>query len=298
MYKILRPMLAGKCEIDKLDYPIAVTPKIDGIRCIIQDGKALSRAFKLIPNKYIQSQLSILPNGLDGELIATIKPIQGKIISFQESTSAIMSEEGNPWFQYIVFDYVKDTPIIEYTNRIHELEQLILPDFCKILIPTIISNREELAKELDLYLKAGYEGIMIRNPKGEYKFGRSSTKEGLLLKLKPSEDSEAIILDMVTEYENLNTQEKDNFGYKIRKTKQEFLIEKDTLGSLLVKDAYGKWDNKPFHIGTGFTMIQRKEIWDNKSKYLYSVIKYKYQPIGILDLPRFPVFLGFRDMDY
>jgi hypothetical protein len=40
---------------------------------------------------------------------------------------------------------------------------------------------------------------------------------------------------------------------------------------------------------------QRKEIWDNKEKYLGKLAKIKYQEAGKLIRPRFPVWLGFRD---
>jgi DNA ligase-1 len=40
----------------------------------------------------------------------------------------------------------------------------------------------------------------------------------------------------------------------------------------------------------------RQEIWDHQEKYLGAVIKYRYQPYGMKDRPRFPTFIGFRDV--
>ena len=56
----LKPMLASKAtdeQIKKLldKGPMEVSPKLDGIRCMIQDGVALSRSLKPIPNKHVQS---------------------------------------------------------------------------------------------------------------------------------------------------------------------------------------------------------------------------------------------------
>ena len=43
-------------------------------------------------------------------------------------------------------------------------------------------------------LNAGYEGLMLRDPNGIYKFGRSSVKENILLKVKEFMDDEAEII--------------------------------------------------------------------------------------------------------
>lgn len=40
----------------------------------------------------------------------------------------------------------------------------------------------------------------------------------------------------------------------------------------------------------------RSEIWNNQSKYIGKLVKYKSQKVGEKDAPRFPVFLGFRDL--
>ena len=64
-------MLSGKCEdIDSLIYPIYCTPKLDGIRCLKINGKAVSRKFKPIPNKFTAKWIEhYFPDNVDGELI-------------------------------------------------------------------------------------------------------------------------------------------------------------------------------------------------------------------------------------
>jgi hypothetical protein len=46
-----------------------------------------------------------------------------------------------------------------------------------------------------------------------------------------------------------------------------------------------------FSIGTGFTDIQRYELW-HKPSLLGMRVRYKYQNYGIKDRPRCPVFLN------
>ena len=71
---INKPMLAAdlKGQWDKLVYPVYVTTKLDGIRCLKINGRGVvSRTFKPIANKHIRETLdSFLPVQSDGEIIA------------------------------------------------------------------------------------------------------------------------------------------------------------------------------------------------------------------------------------
>jgi len=62
-----------------------------------------------------------------------------------------------------------------------------------------------------------------------------------------------------------------------------------TLGALVLKHDAG-----PFRCGTGFTDEQRAHIWANRESLMGRMAKIKHFEIGVKDLPRFPVFLGFR----
>jgi len=56
---INRPMLAVAIkDLDDLDYPLYVSPKLDGIRCLIHPELGpVSRKFKPIPNDHIRVSL-------------------------------------------------------------------------------------------------------------------------------------------------------------------------------------------------------------------------------------------------
>ena len=77
-------MLAGRLtDINQIRYPVLCTPKLDGIRCLVVDGHAVSRTFKNIPNRYVFGLVSKLDNGLDGELMcdgATFSEITGNMM--------------------------------------------------------------------------------------------------------------------------------------------------------------------------------------------------------------------------
>lgn len=287
---IVSPMLASALpSIDKVKYPVLCTPKLDGIRCLIINGNAVSRKFKPIPNRYIREKLKDLPENLDGELITYTDGVRD---NFNIVSSKVMSEDGEPEFSYEVFDYVESNLTQSYISRMASLSILVLPGFINKLLPLLIDNEQELLIYEEKCLNEGYEGIMLRIPEGPYKCGRSTPKEAYLLKLKRFEDSEAIIIGFEERMHNTNEATKDAFGYIERSSHKDNLIPMGTLGSLRVKDI--KTD-KEFNIGTGFDDAIRQLIWNNREKYLNQIVKYKHQPSGSDELPRFPVFLGFRD---
>ena len=86
----LKPMLAHTIkDTSKIAYPVMVSVKMDGIRCLIKNGVALSRTFKPIRNDYIQSVIRKRENYcLDGELIV------GDVFAkdcYRASNSGVMS---------------------------------------------------------------------------------------------------------------------------------------------------------------------------------------------------------------
>jgi DNA ligase-1 len=97
--------------------------------------------------------------------------------------------------QFYWFDYVKTAADTPYDMRMEALDSFPLESSMVIkLLPQVINSTEELdAFEADC-LRDGFEGVMLRSPSGRYKFGRSTLKENLLLKLKRFEDAEAQII--------------------------------------------------------------------------------------------------------
>ena len=269
-------------DLPNVVYPVLCSPKYDGIRCVIRNGIALSRKLKPIPNRYIRDILKDCPDNLDGELIIDHA-------SFNQIQSEIMREDGTPDFKYYVFDIVSK---FDYSDRVTDLAELQLPDFCVPVIPILIHNKEELLAYEEECLASGYEGVMIRSTDGPYKYGRSTVKQGFLMKLKRFQDSEATIIGFEELQNNTNHATLDERGYTKRSHKKEGMIPAGTLGAFLVEE-----NGKTFKVSTGMTAEERQQYWDTRSDMLGKLVKYKSQEAGALNLPRFPVFLGIRHPD-
>ena len=133
----------------------------------------------------------------------------------------------------------------------------------------------------------------MRDPNGLYKQGRSTLKQGWLLKVKRFLDAEAVVVGLVEKMHNNNEATLDERGYTKRSSHKENKVLANTLGALTVYSGeFGEFD-----IGTGLDDNLRQLIWNNKGDYVGKLVKFKYFPIGIKDKPRLPVFLGFRHED-
>lgn len=272
-----------------LKFPLIASPKIDGIRCLIINGQPKSRSLKPIPNAHVSATLTRREfDGFDGELLV------GDGSSFQDVTSGIMTRNGKPDFSFHVFDVFTD-PTRPYEQRVNEYISRIASlakryPYLKPVETRFIRDAIELDDYLDSCLTRGYEGAMLRAPQGVYKFGRSTFKEGHLIKLKPFEDDEAEIIDFEEQHRNDNEATTNELGHTRRSSHKENLTPLGTLGALVLRHKrFGD-----FNLGTGFDAALRKEIWDNRKNYLGKLVKFRYQSIGMKDKPRIPSFLGFR----
>lgn len=312
--KTFRPMLCASLEgkgkeildLSPIKYPAYVSHKLDGIRAIVYNGEIVSRNLKPIPNKYIRSFFKGRHEleGLDGELIVGEPNSPG---CYRTTISAVMSEDGEPDFTFYVFDRVnlQDFPSRvredRFTERLLAIDEVIQGFLLKsgefslkmaVLEHKVVGNVEELLDFEQNALENGYEGVIINSINGVYKMGRSTLKEGYAIKLKRFSQDEAKVVGFTEQMENTNEKTESAIGLSERSSHKDNMLPKDTLGALVVKSL---GSGKLFSIGTGFDDATRKEIWRNQEAYLDRIVTFKHFEIGNYDVPRFPVFIGFRD---
>lgn len=293
-------MLASPADLEKLKFPVMVSPKLDGIRCVMRDGVPLSRNLKRIPNLHIGLKLAGLPD-FDGELIV------GSMSDpecWSKTQSGVMSQDGNPAFTYYVFDGInpKEPFSVRY-NWMKERSRRHFPTVMPV-IHDWCNNLQDLMAAEEQAVALGYEGLMIRDPDGPYKFGRSTTKEGILLKLKRFDDAEARIVGFVEQLHNANEATKDALGRTERSSHKANMVPTGMLGALECEMTHYPITatqeftsvQLAFQIGTGFEEAHRIAIWKNREQLLGKHVKFKYQGLTTANgVPRFPVYLGLRD---
>ncbi len=288
-----KPTLAAKTDDKKLAEHFAAgghgygSYKFDGVRCIGADGNPFSRSGKIFRNKFLQHEFKRLATDVefkDGELIVG-DPNDPDV--YRITDAAMKTIEGEPDFRFYAFDDLTDmqAPYHERLALLQPSERIIIVEQRPIVSMAQMVALEEEALELN------YEGAMYRKFDGHYRFDRSTAVEMCLMKLKRDEDMELVVIGFEEAMHNGNEAFKDAYGRTVRTSHQEnktglgrvgkFLV---VYNGLLLKVAPGKFKHK-----------ELEEIWNNQHKYLGQLLKFRYFPHGMKDLPRHPRALGWRD---
>lgn len=224
-----------------------------------------------------------------------LDPHTGEHLSFDGdggTESTVMSYDSTPFtFRLFAFDYVPRSKYVPYMIRHHELaDKFSTHPYIEVLEQEYVLHEPVIHVALADALARGREGIMLRDPKGFYKFGRSTLNEQLLIKVKPWHDAEARVIGFVEKKTNNNIQTRDELGYAKRSKHKANLQGCKTLGAL---KAYSK-EFGDFEIGSGFTEEVASWIWQNRFTYHGKVFTFQYRGITTHGKPKHASFKRFR----
>lgn len=241
----MNPTLATKAPAD-LSFPLWASPKIDGVRAYVHGGVVLSRSGKPIPSDWVQRTYGHL-EGHDGELAHD---------TFAETTRRVMSR-GGCGARFVVFD--------RFDRRgTHDVRLAAADPGADTLAHTLVTGQAQLDALEASCLEAGYEGLMLRDPRAEYVQGRTRA----MMKLKRTEDAEAEVVGF---------EESDRVGL---------------LGAFVVRQA---GTGEAFRVGAGLGEGQRVDFWRMRDRLAGKLLRYRYFPTLGMTAPRHAVFSGFRD---
>lgn len=277
----MKTMLAASEELtfedlENLHYPVWCSYKFDGIRGRCLGPAITSRTDKPIPNLLIRATLTSL-RFLDGELTTPG--------DFNDVQSAVMSIGGNPDFTYHVFDDL-EFPHKPYSERYEILRNRVAKydhPRVKLAAQVVCNSAADITAlyEEVVALGEGYDGLIIRDPRAPYKSGRSTLRQGWMLKLKPWKDAEATIIGFEELQSNMDTSTK----------MKDNMVPMDTLGAFIVT-----WNGKVFNIGggKGFTAERRQYWWNNRQNMAGKKVTFKYLNLSEDGIPRHPNLRGQR----
>ena len=217
-----KPMLACAADLSSLRFPLLASPKFDGIRCAVVNGEPLTRSLKPIPNRYLRERLRAYAD-LDGELVLGNPKAKD---CFQRTTSAVMSHDGEPTdVIFWVFDCIsrKDDPFHERLRRAWTSLSQDPFGIGRLVEHTSINDTAALDAYEAEHVAAGWEGVMLRDPYGAYKCGRSTAREGGLLKVKRFTDAEATVVGVEEQMHNENEAKTNALGLTERSSCAEGL---------------------------------------------------------------------------
>ena len=280
------PLEAG----DRVTFPKLASFKINGIRAVWFGKEFLSSKLITLPNRALQKlgaiHLGEGGSGFDGE-ICWGEPNAPDV--YDLTKKAVMTRGADAsGLRLFAFDHAESDK--GYADRVARLDDLY--PFVVRLDQRIVSNMDELLEHYSFALSSGYEGLVLRDPLGPYKYGRSTLREQYMLKLKPKHDAEAPVIGFEELMHNANEAEVNALGLTKRSSAKEGKVPMNTLGALIVD-----WSSKPLRIGT-FKGVQKttlKKWWDSREKLIGRLAKFQYFMIGSQGLPLHPRFIGWRD---
>jgi len=271
--ELFLPMLAHSFEkkSHKVIFPCHVQPKLNGVRCLARkkDGGIVfwSRKAKYFNglDEIAVSLAQVLKEGqvVDGELY-----VHGW--SFQKIISAVKKRrDDTKVLEYHLYDAPSPK---EFADRCKDLSALRLRlrpagiKNLKIVDTSYCADKEAIDRIEELAVELKYEGVMVRNAAGLYKYGHRSED---LLKIKRFVDGEFEII-----------------GGK------ECEGDPGTV-TFRVKDTEGKeFDVRP--VGTH---EERSVYWKTLESLLGKMLTVKYQELSEAGIPMFPVGLVIRDYE-
>ena len=292
--------------LDKLKYPMYASPKYDGHRLIIMNGKMFSRNGKPQPNKELPIYLSSLLKWsleeklvIDGELYVHKMP-------FNELQSMLRKEDSklNNKLQYYIFDILtteewENNTEPKFDERYKRYLKLVKTkkSFNGVVFPVpqvLVLSPKEASDFFNKSLKDDYEGMMLRNPVGFYKHGRCTIREQNLLKFKEWVTVDAVITGFTAKQKmkqdvKYGPRTRDIFGSLKRSGKQADFEEVEEIGSAEVELPDGLQTNVNFAKEFG-----RLISWDNKEEFIGKHVEIKYMKVGTKDKPRFGLITRMR----
>lgn len=310
-----KPMLACDYDPSKLRFPVIAMPKIDGVRALHLAGGLTGRSLKLHGNRYVTGMFDSFEfSGLDGEMCAQAEthPDLCRITS-----SALATREGEPFVLWWLFDYI--TPVtmdMPYGQRLEHLASYVdalqrdtgpdHPAGHLRLVPwKLCYNIDELEDYDEANLDAGYEGTIIRDPRGKYKEGRSTAREGGYLRIKRFVEADATVVSITEGQQNGNEAQTNELGQQFRSTHQANMVPNGMVGNMLcvTTEDVMSINGKSIIIPRGSEITvspgkmphaDRKRYFENQDLLVGQTIKFKFFPVGIKDKPRFPTFNSLR----
>jgi DNA ligase-1 len=279
----------------KFNFPLLGSPKIDGIRIYVDNGVAkIATSLKLVPNRDWREKLSNHRyDFIDGESINGEPFGEGNSVMSRSSTGT-MTEYGCYDMSLYVFDQAQYTnePYYKRLERAAKVVKETNDPFIKLVDQVELKNQDDMDELEEKYVNLKYEGIMVRDPNGIYKYGRSTVNQGIIFKIKRFHDEEGTIVGFQQFMSNQNELEEDNFGYAKRASLKENMVPKEMLGAFILENP--KY-SAPYNLGGGIPMDLRTHFWKIRDSLLGKKVTYKTMSYGVKDKPRQLSYKAIRD---
>jgi DNA ligase 1 len=296
--KILAPMKGEDFVEEELRFPYFASFKLDGFRAFVEGGVLRTSSGKPVANEYCQHLFGKADyEGLDGELV--VGSWNDKA-AFKNTSGPVRRRVGSPDVRWYLFDD-RSIPTQTFMTRHQQVCRRRESAFhahghhtrLEIVPQNAVLDRNDLAGFENSAIASGFEGVMLRSPEGHYKFGRSTVRENLLLKVKRFVTDEAVIEGFTERVRYEIEGEENDLGRSVKSEAKANAVPTGMVGSFIVRS--NKFD-KSFSISAGsLSHDEAKEAFEQFDElYKGELASYEYFPHGTQDVPRHGIFRAIR----
>ena len=274
-----KPMLLSNDEydLDNLNYSnMYKSTKRDGIRAEVTNQGIKNRSLKILRNTKIQNWFKDvyenLPDGiiLDAEIYCDGIPCRemaGVCNSLDKDVPV-----GTKLYIFGIFD--KELTFKERYQKIATIcaEYCEKSDKYEIVEQTKCESAEDATYFFNYCLDNGFEGAVLMNGNSKYKEGRVTINQHIGFKLKPHRFDDLKIIGVNERMENTNESQINELGHSFKRNTVDAKASTGIAATFDCLMADGITETKVTITGDE---AFRREIWENKEKYIgcYAVIK-------------------------
>lgn len=188
-----------QAEPSLIDFPALVSPKLDGIRCLIFPGQPpQTRSYCPFPNTGLPKLLADIQRlantrnlVIEGELYAhgmDYYAIQGAVMSYDGDLTGISFRP----FDCLPAAEWEAESVTPYRDRLKALRKSLT----NVIEQKEVNSWAELQAAYRGFLAAGYEGAIVRRPNGLYLHRRCKPADRELFKLKRTDTFDGRVITL------------------------------------------------------------------------------------------------------
>lgn len=266
----LFPMLALEYSknINKINFPVYIQPKLDGNRAIYNNisntfTSRTGKEWTILQNTELYKEIQKLPFIADGELYVHDPDFKFENLGVLRKTKNLTIDDYKNLnkIKYHIYDIIDtDKTFNQRNNILNEYKKNNTFLKIKFVNTYTANNQKEIDKYHGEFIKANYEGSIIRNGDGKYKLNARSPN---LLKYKNFMDGEFVITGFLGEDSHL--------------TNDKYIIYTCITG-----------DGKKFNVQSSGTAQERSMLYKIGDTLINKKLWVKYFELTDSGIPRFP----------
>ena len=272
-----KPMLLSNDEFDieNLDYTsLFQSKKRDGVRAETTNEGIKGRSLKILRNKNIQNWFKEVYENLPNDVILEAE-IYSDSLPCREIAgicNSLDKEVPNDLKLYIFGMYNSDFNFEKRMVALNEIKEKYLKSDRFEIVEQIKVDSVNMVQELyNQFIDEGFEGAVLMDGRKFYKEGRVTIRQHIGFKLKPHKEMDLPIIDATERFLNTNESKTNELGHSFKRNTVDAKEETGIAATFICK--------LPNGMETKVTITgdeeYRREIWENKEKYIgqYAVVK-------------------------